>query len=138
MIHTGMNIADKAGVCRQVRRVLKPGGLFAVFDIVRTGDGAIRYPVPWALDEETSFVAEVRDYRNALEDAGFRVARERSRKAFAIEFTQRALARMAQAGPPVLGVQLLMGDKTPTIIANTLAMFQEGVFEQIELLARAV
>ena len=46
MIHTGMNIADKAGVCRQVRRVLKRGGLFAVFDIVRTGDGAIRYPVP--------------------------------------------------------------------------------------------
>ena len=46
MIQAGMNIADKAGVCRQVRRVLKPGGLFAVFDIVRTGDGAIRYPVP--------------------------------------------------------------------------------------------
>ena len=66
------------------------------------------------------------------------MARERSRKAFAIEFTQRALARMAQAGPPVLGVQLLMGDKTPTMIANALAMFQEGVFEPIELLARAV
>jgi ubiquinone/menaquinone biosynthesis C-methylase UbiE len=46
MIHVGMNIADKAGLCREVRRVLKPGGLFAVFDIMRTGDGAIRYPVP--------------------------------------------------------------------------------------------
>jgi hypothetical protein len=45
---------------------------------------------------------------------------------------------MAQAGPPALGVQLLMGDKTPTMIANTLAMFQEGVFEPIELLARAM
>jgi SAM-dependent methyltransferase len=95
MIHAGMNIADKTGVCREVRRVLKSGGLFAVFDIVRTSDGTIRYPVPWAVDEETSFVAEVKDYRDALEEAGFRVVLERSRKAFAIEFTERAIARGA-------------------------------------------
>src|ERR1700726_2665773 len=30
MIHVGMNIADKAGIFREVRRVLKAGGLFAV------------------------------------------------------------------------------------------------------------
>src|SRR6202047_2293561 len=31
MIHVGMNIADKGGVFREVRRVLKPGGLFTIF-----------------------------------------------------------------------------------------------------------
>lgn len=138
MIHAGMNIADKAGVCREVRRVLKPGGLFTVFDIVRTSDGTIRYPMPWALDEETSFVAQVTDYRAALERAGFRVTLERSRKAFAIEFTERAIARMAQSGPPILGIQLLMGEKTPIMIGNVLAMFKEGVLEPIELFARAI
>jgi len=51
MIHVGMNIADKAGIFREVRRVVKTGGLFTIFDIVgtgvgRTGGGTIRYPVP--------------------------------------------------------------------------------------------
>jgi ubiquinone/menaquinone biosynthesis C-methylase UbiE len=137
MIHVGMNIADKAGLCREVRRVLKPGGLFTVFDIMRTGGGAIRYPVPWALTEETSFVAAPEAYRDALEKAGFRIEQERSRKAFAIEFTQRVIARMAQTGPPVLGMQLLMGDKMQAMIANILATMQEGVLEPIELFARA-
>src|SRR6266436_4746410 len=52
MIHVGMNIADKAGIFREVRRVLKAGGLFTVFDIVRAKDGAMQYPVPWAASEE--------------------------------------------------------------------------------------
>src|SRR6266481_6729635 len=99
MIHVGMNVADKAGVFREVRRVLKSAGLFTIFDMMRTGDGAIRYPVPWALSEETSFVATVKEYRDALQGAGFRIAQERGRGPFAIAFTERMMARMAQGGP---------------------------------------
>jgi SAM-dependent methyltransferase len=138
MIHVGMNIADKAGVFREVRRVMKPGGLFTIFDIVRVMDGAIRYPVPWALSEETSFVGTVKEYRAALEGAGFRVEHERGRGAFSISFTERMMARMAQGGPPALGLQLLMGEKTPVMIGNVLAAMKEGVLEPVELFARAV
>ncbi len=138
MIHVGMNIADKAGIFREVRRVLKVGGLFTVFDIVRAKEGAIQYPVPWALSEETSFVGTTKDYRNALQDAGFQIAQERGRAPFAIEFTERVMARMAQGGPPALGLHLLMGEKTPMMIKNILAMMKEGVLEPVELYARAV
>jgi len=137
MIHVGMNIADKAGIFREVRRVLKARGLFTIYDIVRTGNGAIRYPVPWALSEETSFVGTVKEYRDALEDAGFRIVQERGRGAFAIEFTQRTMARMAQGGPPALGLHLLMGEKTPIMLANVLAALKEGILEPVELFARA-
>jgi SAM-dependent methyltransferase len=138
MLHVGMNIADKAGVFREVRRVLKPGGLFAVFDIVRIGNGVIRYPVPWALSEETSFVGRLKEYRDALEGAGFRVAAERGRGAFSIAFTERLMARMAQGGPPALGLHLLMGEKAPVMVGNILAAMKEGVLEPMEVFARAM
>ena len=66
-----MNIADKLGFFREVCRVLKPEGLFAIFDLMRTAEGPIRYPVPWALTGETSFVAHVNDYRDTLTAALF-------------------------------------------------------------------
>jgi ubiquinone/menaquinone biosynthesis C-methylase UbiE len=138
MIHVGMNIADKAGIFREVRRVLKADGLFTIYDIVRVGDGAIKYPVPWALSGETSFVGTVKEYSDALQDAGFRIAQERGRAAFAIEFTERVIARMAQGGPPALGLHLLMGEKAPMMIKNVLALLKEGVLEPVELHARAV
>ena len=138
MIHVGMNIADKAGVYREVRRVLKPGGSFMVFDILRTAEGPIRYPLPWALSEETSFVTDLKGYRDSLEGAGFRIVHERGRGPFAIEFTERMMARGAQGGSPVLGLQLLMGDKTPVMIKNALTLMKEGVLEPFELCAKPV
>jgi ubiquinone/menaquinone biosynthesis C-methylase UbiE len=137
MIHVGMNIADKAGVFREVKRVLKAGGLFAIFDVMRTTDGELRYPVPWAVSGETSFVEEPAAYRKALEDAGFKVERERQRGDFAIQVTERSMQDMAKNGPPVLGLQLLMGEKTPVMVANILGMMKEGLIEPVELVARA-
>lgn len=138
MIHVGMNIADKVAIFQEVRRVLKPAGLFTIFDIMRIGDGPIRYPVPWALSEETSYVATAKDYRDALQNAGFRIAQERGRGPFAIEFTERLMARMAQSGPPALGLHLLMGEKAPVMAGNMLAMMKEGILEPVELSARAL
>lgn len=138
MIHVGMNIADKPSLFREARRVLKLGGKFAIFDILRAGDAPMTYPVPWASSEETSFVADKRSYREALEKAGFRVERERVRTAFAIEFTERAIARAAQNGQPALALHLLMGDLAPVMIKNVLAMMKQGVLEPVELYARAV
>ena len=138
MIHVGMNIADKAGVFCEVRRVLKASGLFTIFDFVRSGDGPLRYPVPWALSEETSFVVPAKEYRDALENAGFRIVQERDRRAFAIAFTEQRMPRIAHGGPPTLGLQLLMGEKMPLMMGNMLAMMKEGVLEPTEIHSRAM
>jgi SAM-dependent methyltransferase len=138
MIHVGMNIADKAGIFREVRRVIKTGGLLTVFDILRVGDDAMRFPVPWALSAETSFVGTAKDYREALQKAGFEIAQERGRGPFGIAFTERVIARIAQGGPPALGLHLLMGEKTPMMIKNILTLMKEGVLEPVEIYARAV
>src|SRR5215831_14090231 len=138
MIHVGMNIADKAGVFSEVRRVLKPGGKFAIFDFVRTSNVPITYPVPWAAHEETSFVVGKESYRDALQKAGFHVEQERERTAFAIEFTERAIARAAQNGQPALALHILMGSLAPVMIKNVLIMMKQGVLAPVELYARAV
>jgi SAM-dependent methyltransferase len=137
MIHVGMNISDKANMFREVRRVLNLKSLFTIFDILRIADGAVRYPVPWAVSEESSFVVSPKEYRDALQNAGFEIARETGRAAFGIAFTERIVARMQQGGPPALGLHLLMGEKTPLMIKNVLAMMKEGVLEPVEIFARA-
>jgi sarcosine/dimethylglycine N-methyltransferase len=69
--HVAMNIADRARLYREIRRVLKPGGRFATFDIVSTG-GEPHYPVPWARTPATSFLMTAAATREAVEPAGFR------------------------------------------------------------------
>src|SRR5277367_4541198 len=137
MIHVGMNIADKPALFHEVRRVLKPGALVTVFDLVRTAPGSHTYPLPWAVTEDTSFVATTEDYHQALQTAGFHLERERGRRDFSIAFTERLLARITQNGPPPLGLHLLVGEKMPEIIRNVLAMMKQGLLEPTEMFARA-
>lgn len=138
MIHVGMNIPDKDALFREVRRVLKPGGLFVVFDWVRTGLGAMKYPVPWAEKEETSFVASGKEYRESMEGAGLRVERERSRRESATVAMQRMMAGVAKEGSPALGLHLLIGEKMALTMKNAYELMKDGTLEPTEILARAV
>jgi ubiquinone/menaquinone biosynthesis C-methylase UbiE len=137
-IHVGMNLADKAGVFREVARVLKPGSRFAIFDLMRSGEGPLDFPVPWARSHETSFVESLEVYRKALESAGLRVVHERSRREFGLEFMQRMMAQVqAAAGPPALGVHLLMGEQAPLMLKNSNVAIVNGVLAPVELVAIA-
>jgi len=68
-----MNIADKEGLGREVARVLKPGGRFSCNEIARGSGAAPAFPLPWASDEETSFLVEPTEMRAALEAGGLSV-----------------------------------------------------------------
>jgi sarcosine/dimethylglycine N-methyltransferase len=69
--HVAMNIADRARLYREIRRVLKPGGRFATYDVVAKG-GEPHYPVPWARTPTTSFLLTTEATRKAIEQAGLR------------------------------------------------------------------
>jgi hypothetical protein len=51
-----MNIADRARWYGEVHRVLRPGGHFAMYDVVAGLGGALHCPVPWSRGLETSFL----------------------------------------------------------------------------------
>lgn len=73
-VHVGMNIPDKAAVFREVRRVLRPGATFLVYDVMRLPDmPAPEFPLPWATDPAHSHLRTPEAYTADLEAAGFRV-----------------------------------------------------------------
>lgn len=45
-LHVGMNIAEKARLFAEVRRVLKPGGIFGIYDQMSEADGDLTFPMP--------------------------------------------------------------------------------------------
>ena len=135
MIHVGMNVSDKNRLFCEVARVLKAGARFTIFDLTRVGEGAFAFPVPWAMSEETSFVTDAKTYKEWLRAAGFEFEHQRGRGEFGIEFTEKVLARVAQGGPPALGLHLLMGDQAPAMVKNVLGAMKAGILEPIEIVA---
>jgi SAM-dependent methyltransferase len=137
MLHVGMNIENKAKLMDEVRRVLKPGAVFGVYDVMRTGDGDLAFPVPWARSARTSFVVRPGAYRRRLDCAGFDLAHERDRSEFALEFFRDMRARVAEKGTPPLGLHIVMGkdfqDKTGNMIAN----LERKLIAPIEMIGRS-
>ncbi len=135
LLHVGMNIADKAGLFREVARVLTPGSRFGVYDIMAKADAAPEFPVPWASEASTSFLASPATYRELLTDAGFVITAERDRGEFADQFFATIAARNAEAGGPApLGLHLIMGHDAPTKIGNMVAAVRAGVIAPVEII----
>jgi len=138
MLHVGMNIPDKAGLMAEAARVLRPGARFAVYDVMRTGDDGIVFPVPWSETPEASFLASPDAYAAAAKSAGFTVEATRDRRAYALDFFATMRRRMAAAdGPPALGLHILLGETANAKFANMADNIAAGRFAPVEMILRA-
>jgi SAM-dependent methyltransferase len=93
--HVAMNIDDRAGLYREIRRILPGGGRFATFDVVRAAGEPI-YPVPWARTPDASFLLTAEATRAAVEAAGFTTKMCRDDT----DAAKTWFAKMREAGPP--------------------------------------
>ncbi|MDI4235821.1 class I SAM-dependent methyltransferase [Bradyrhizobium sp. Arg237L] len=120
--HVAMNISDRARLYREIRRVLKAGGRFAIYDVV-LNDGEPHYPVPWARTPATSFLLTAAATREAIEPAGFRNVAWRDDT----EAAKAWIAELRASGPPPspnLGV--VMGPDFAQLAANLGRNLMEG------------
>jgi len=122
LLHVAMNIAERAQLYREIRRMLKSGGKFVTYDVV-LNSGEPHYPVPWARTPATSFLLTAAATREAIEPAGFRTLVWQDDTPAAKAW----IAQLRESGPPPspnLGV--VMGPDFAQLAANLGRNLMEG------------
>lgn len=132
--HVAMNIADKAGLYREVARVLKPGGVFGIYDLLQGQGGPVVFPVPWANDASTSFLASPDEMRDLLSNAGFDVTRWNDTSEIGKEWFKAMSKRLAETGPSSLGFQVLLGADFATMAKNQVRNLVEDRIRPTEII----
>lgn len=108
--------------------MVSPGGSFALYEQVRRGAGRLGYPLPWAVDERSSFVETAEDYVSALRAAGFTRVEVEDRTGP----VPGAPPPNQQVGPAdILGPVYLEG------VANHIAATRAGLLGGVLMIARA-
>ncbi len=138
MFHVGMNISDKSRLFAEVARVLKPGGQFALFDVMggEAAEDSLVFPLPWARTADLSHVALPAVYRRAAQAAGFEQVAERDRTVFAQDYFDRVKRKIASEGQPPLGIHILMGETAGDKIANYLTNLAAARLAPTEMIFR--
>lgn len=123
--HAQMNIEDKRAFYGQGARVLKAGGELVFHDIFK-GDGPpVDFPVPWAEEASISFLATPETARDILEAVGFEITHWEEKTRQSLEWFSAAIEKIKVAGPPPLGIHLLMGPSAKLKLENMVRNLEE-------------
>lgn len=135
--HAAMNIADKAALYAECRRVLGPGGALALYDVLAGPGGPVHFPVPWARAPAISFLATPAELRALLERAGFAIESWRDTTEAGRAWFEAVAAQSAGQASAPLGFRLLLGDAFPAMARNQRRNLAENRIALIEVVARA-
>jgi ubiquinone/menaquinone biosynthesis C-methylase UbiE len=136
-IHVAMNIAAKDKMYEQARRVLKPGGVFAVYDILQGEGGEAFYPAPWAQDPSISHLATPEEMKKLLSDAGFRILNVHDSTDESLGWLEARTSSLAQSGTSPITTQVLFGDIFPEMIGNQTRGLRERRIRTVSYICEA-
>jgi len=137
-IHVAMNIAAKDKVYEQARRVVKPGGIFAAYDILQGEGGEVSYPAPWARDSSISHLATPEEMQALLSDAGFEILNVHDSTEQSLGWLEARTTRVARSGrPSPVTTQILFGGDASEMTANQLRCLRERRIRTVSYICRA-
>ena len=136
-IHVAMNIAAKDKMYSEAHRVVKPGGIFAVYDIVQGEGGEVLYPVPWARDPLISHLATPDEMKSLLLGAGFKLRDVQDSTEESQSFFERMTAQMAKTGSPPVAWRLFLGDDFPAMARNQVRNVTERRIRTVSFICAA-
>ena len=131
--HVQMNVADKALLYQEARRVLADGGRLAVWDIAAGEDREPDFPVPWANRPEHSHLTTPDRLRAVISTSGFEIEQWNDLTGHAAT-TMQALLTLP---PSPIGLQAFVPN-FESKAKNLTTALADGRLRAIQGLARAV
>jgi sarcosine/dimethylglycine N-methyltransferase len=119
--HVAMNISDRAALYSEIRRILKPGGRFATYDVA-AAEGEPHYPLPWARTPATSSLLTAAKTCEVIERAGFRMVALQDDT----EAAKAWIAQLRASPPPAPNLGVVMGPNFADLAANLGRSLMQG------------
>jgi len=133
--HVAMNIHNREALYGEIARVLAPGGILCIYDVMKKGEGNLAFPVPWSETPDTSHLTTSDEMLALLVGAGFDVDYVEDRTQAAIENIKQREAAASDDLPP-LGVHLIMGPTAPEKFKNIRENIENGLIGPVLMVAR--
>lgn len=136
-IHVAMNIAARDRLYAEAKRVLKPGGVFALYDVMQGEGGAPHYPVPWAREPAISHLKTPDETAALLEGAGFAIEQRNDSSAAGLAFFEAMREQRERGAAPPVTIQVLFGADYQAIAQNMVRNLAERRIRAVTMICRA-
>lgn len=125
--HVQMCIAYKEKLYSEVKRVLKKGGLFIYYDVLKKSKETLTYPLPWVDDEVNNFLISSKQLENTLTSLGFTKQSSEDQSKTGVAFLTSFLAKSDKKPAILTGQKILMGDNALEKITNLHQALKDGI-----------
>jgi ubiquinone/menaquinone biosynthesis C-methylase UbiE len=134
--HAAMNISAKTKLYAEMWRVLKPGGILAIYDILAGEGGSVHFPVPWASEPGISYLISPQQLRDRLEEVGFEILSWQDTTEKGRSWFRRMGAKITKEGFPRLGIHVLLGPEFRAMAKNQVRNLEEDRIALIETIVK--
>lgn len=136
-IHVAMNIAAKDKIYACAKRVVRPGGIFVVYDVLQGEGGDVLFPVPWAREPTISHLATPEEMRLLLTDAGFEILDVHDSTDESQQWFEERLASLNESGPAPVSFQIFLGSDFPAMTRNQVQNLKQRRIRTVSYICEA-